>query len=128
MKKVSLFFVVLVSLHANGQQTLKDALFSGKLKNDSTVRKTDDLSKKIDTSRKKPVEPEKPKLVGVVNNGGTIDSTIKLDSAKATTPVTAAAIAKDNNKIWKEFMDSVVIMLNTEVMTAKQLKKGDYFV
>ena len=56
MKKWILFLLLVSTVTANAQ-SLKDALYGGKLKNDSSsvIRKTDDLSTKIDTSRKKPV-------------------------------------------------------------------------
>ena len=46
-------------VQAQEKQSLKDLLFSGKLKKDSTgvIRSTDDLSKKIDTSSKKETQP-----------------------------------------------------------------------
>ena len=61
MKKVILFLSILIALQGNSQ-TLKDALFGGKLKTDSNtvLRKGEDLSSKIDSNRKKPVEPEQP--------------------------------------------------------------------
>ena len=67
MKKGILLLFVITAVTANAQ-TLKDALYGGKLKTDSgtVIKKGDDLSTKIDTSRKKPVEPEKTKLTLVV--------------------------------------------------------------
>ncbi len=63
MKKAILFLLLISSVGANAQK-LKDALFKGHLKLDSNnvVRKTDDLSAKIDTTTKKK-EAEKPKVV-----------------------------------------------------------------
>ena len=54
MKKGIVFFVLLAVASAGRAQTLKDLLYSGKLKMDSNtvIRKTDDLSTKIDTTRK----------------------------------------------------------------------------
>jgi hypothetical protein len=37
-------------------------------------------------------------------------------------------VAKDNNKLWKEFMDASIVTLKEEVMTSKKLKKGDYYI
>jgi hypothetical protein len=61
MKNGFVFLLVAFAFTANAQtqpKSLKDLLYSGKLKMDSTgvVRKTDDLSTKIDTTTKKPVE------------------------------------------------------------------------
>lgn len=38
------------------------------------------------------------------------------------------AATKDNNKVWKQFMDSAIITLKEEVLTSKKLKKGDYLI
>src|SRR5690349_11407915 len=127
MKKIFLLLTIITGLKSNSQ-SLKDALFGGKLKNDSNsvVRKTDDLSTKIDTARKKPVEPEKPKPVITTSTVDTGSAT--LTTATNVTTSTPATVNKDNIKLWKEFMDTIVTTLNAEVMGSKQIKKGDYFV
>ncbi len=130
MKKGILILSVIISVQANAQ-SIKDALFGGKLKNDSNsvVKKGDDLSTKIDTSRKKPVEPEKtkPAVVAIdptakLLTGGRIDPIVPLDSLDKN------AGPKENNKTWKEFVDNVVSTLNAEVMNSSKVKKGEYFV
>jgi hypothetical protein len=125
MKKGILLLFVITTVTANAQ-TLKDALYGGKLKTDSgtVIKKGDDLSTKIDTSRKKPVEPEKPKLTIA-----TADTAAKkTTAANDATPVDNAAATKDNNKIWKQFIDSAISTLNAEVMSSKKVKKGEYFM
>jgi hypothetical protein len=130
MKTIILLLLVLITVNAPAQ-TLKDALYSGKLKTDSgtVLRKGEDLTGKIDTARKKEPAPEKIKPVTA-----TKDSTVKMtdagivpgmDTVAATNPVAAS---KDNNKIWKEFTNTVVGVLKQEVMTSKKIKKGDYTV
>jgi hypothetical protein len=121
MKIITLFLSVLIGLSAPAQ-SLKDALYSGKLKTDSgtVLRKGEDLTGKIDTARKKEVVPEKAKAVitpGEVANADTVAATMS-----------TAAVSKDNNKIWKAYTDEVVKVLNQEVMTSKKIKKGDYAV
>ena len=66
MKKGILFLLLVTTLTSNAQ-SLKDGLYGGKLKTDSgtVIKKGDDLSSKIDTSKKKPVEPEKTKITAV---------------------------------------------------------------
>ena len=131
MKKGILFLLVITTVTANAQ-SLKEALYGGKLKTDSgtVLRKGDDLSSKIDTSRKKPVDAEKNKLAAVrmdssLNNiaaptvATAIDAVGKIDNNTA---------AKDNNKIWKAFMDTVISTLKAEVLTSKKIKKGDYYI
>ena len=131
MKKGILFLLLVSTVTANAQ-SLKDALYGGKLKNDSStvIRKTDDLSIKIDTSRKKPVEQEKIKLTTVAT-----DSSInKMTGATESAVIIAAdkkdnnAATKDNNKLWKEFVDTVTSTLKQEVMPSKKINKGDYYI
>ena len=131
MKKWILFLLLVSTVTANAQ-SLKDALYGGKLKNDSSsvIRKTDDLSTKIDTSRKKPVEQEKIKLTTVAS-----DSSInKMTAATGSVAIVAAdkkdnnASTKDNNKLWKEFVDTVTSTLKQEVMPSKKINKGDYYI
>ncbi len=124
----SLILILMISATSGIQaQTLKDALFSGKLKSDTgtVLRKGEDLTGKIDSTRKKP-EPEKvktvetkPAVTGVFNSQtGNVDSTSSdLKSA-----------SKDNNTTWNNFVNSVVDVLKTEVLNSKKIKKGDYSV
>lgn len=123
MKKFILLGSIITLATSINAQSLKDALFSGKLKNDSgsTVRKTDDLSTKIDSTRKKPVEAEKPKPTEIktVVSGSSPADTISVHSKTST---------KDNNKSWQNFVDAVVDALKTEVLNSKKIKKDDYSV
>ena len=129
MKKAILFLLVITSISSNAQ-SLKDALFGGKLKSDSNtvVKKTDDLSTKIDTSKKKPVEVKQvilaPKEPIANNMANAVDSVAVASGEKKDNNV----VAKDNTKLWKEFMDSVIVTLKTEVLSSKKLKKGDYYI
>jgi hypothetical protein len=130
MKKGILFLLVVTTVTANAQ-SLKDALYGGKLKKDSgtVIRKGDDLSSKIDTSQKKQVEPEKNKLTVVTMDSSAKKMTAQTDSAVTTVDkMDNNVAAKDNNKIWKQFMDSAIITLKEEVLTSKKLKKGDYLI
>ena len=132
MKKAILFLFVISTITSNAQ-SLKDALYGGKLKTDSNtvLRKGEDLSTKIDSSRKKLVEPEKNMSVAL-----SMDSIKKWTSqpdaasiiAIAIDKTDAKAVTKDNNKLWKEFLDSLVSTLKQEVLTSKKINKGDYNV
>ncbi len=131
MKKGILVLLVVITVNANAQ-TLKEALYGGKLKTDtgSVLRKGEDLSSKIDSNRKKEVPPEKNKMAATGQ-----DSAVKKISGQPDTTATAAVVktdnskvTKDNNKTWKEFMDSIISTLKAEVMTSKKIKKGDYYV
>ena len=130
MKKGILFLLLVTTLTSNAQ-SLKDALYGGKLKTDSgtVIKKGDDLSSKIDTSKKKPVEPEKTKITAVAMDSSITKMTVQTDSAAiVVNKLDNNTISKDNNKIWKEFMDTVISTLKQEVMTSKKIKKGDYYV
>jgi len=137
MKKCFLFLTLIISCTLAGAQSLKDLLYSGKLKNDSgtVVRKGDDLSTKIDTVKKKPAEPEKVKTVTVVRDSAT-GSVIRTDTVLAAAEETAVvlpaenavAAPKDNNKLWKEYIDSLATTLKAEVMPNKKIKSGTYYV
>ncbi|RYY59411.1 MAG: hypothetical protein EOO05_13335 [Chitinophagaceae bacterium] len=149
MKKILFFLLVATALNTNAQ-SLKDALYGGKLKLDTgtVIRKGDDLSTKIDTSTKKPVVAEAarpaPARLVVADDG-----TVKVDSVVATAPVTAKTMsdgtvvettegetaaateplaAKDNNAIWKEYIDSLTSTLKSEVLPNKKIKSGDYSI
>jgi len=146
------------TVQAQQKQSLKDLLYSGKLKKDSSgvIRSTDDLSSKIDTTTKKvpdPVKPEpaKPQPVATVqakqpavikadtaaalNNTvtETKDNTVATDVAPIAAPVAAATPAtgtagKTNTKLWKEYTDTLMKILKAEVLNSKQIKKNTYFL
>lgn len=131
MKKLLILALLAVSFSADAQK-LKDLLYGGKMKSDSgtTVRQSDDRTKIIDTTTKKPAPaPVKPQPVA-----GPADTSAKavLDYDVVTPateePKTTAATNRDNNKIWKEFMDSLVSTLKSEVLSSKKIRKGTYNV
>lgn len=125
--KTGILLVLLLAGAASAQsQSLKDLLYSGKLKSDTgtVVRKTDDLSTKIDTTTKKPVEPEKTKTTTVVRDAAQSQTAVA-QTDSVTMPATAA---KDNNKVWKDYMDELMGTLRTEVMPSKKIKSGTYSV
>jgi hypothetical protein len=92
MKKGILFLLLVSSVFAEGQ-SLKEALFSGKLKNDNNtvIRKGDDLSTKMaDTTRKAAIDTTaKAKLVVPAGDSAAKIAVIATDSA---------ALAKTNQK------------------------------
>jgi len=132
MKK-SILIVVLAASVSVQAQSLKELLYSGKLKSDTgtVVRKGDDLSTKIDTSKKKPVELPGAKPATVAGDSSQVTSSVKSDPAGAetiTTPKEFNTASKDNNKIWKEFIDSVTSTLKTEVLPSKKIKSDTYYL
>jgi len=149
-------YVILISFLIGGALTiqaqekkpsLKDLLFSGKLKKDSTgvIRSTDDLSQKIDTSTKKETQSvtstasptnvqqdntavSKAAVGTTVVASGVDAAAIKTDTA-ATAPVAATtAPAKSNTKLLREYTDSLVKVLQEGPIKAKQIKKDTYYV
>ncbi len=144
MKKGFLFLLLIASFSVKAQ-SLKDLLYSGKLKKDSNVviRKGDDLSTKIDTSTKKPVEAEKPGPLATASG----DTALKqggpavASNSRATDINNAASIApaadenaspvvaaKNNNQLLKEYMDSLVSTLKTDVLPSNKIKKETYYL
>ena len=146
MKNAILLLLLAATFTANSQsetkpQSLKDLLYSGKLKLDSTavIKKGDDLSTKIDTATKKPVELAAPKTAAAANELGKgslsqrdslagpvelIDSSAN-ESAAVNAPATTV---KSNTKLWKEYTDSLVSTLKTELLPNKKIKKDTYFL
>lgn len=148
MKKGILLLLLAASFAVNAQ-SLKDLLYSGKLKNDSgsVVRKGDDLSTKIDTTtKKKTVEQPKASVAATgkdssatattspaqTNSGSatvapaTDNSNTSGNTTTATNNTTAGS--KDNNFIWKQFMDSSISIWKTEVLPNKKIKSGTYYI
>ncbi|MGV3528616.1 MAG: hypothetical protein ACO1OO_06970 [Flavisolibacter sp.] len=144
MKIAVLFLLIFTSAIANGQ-SLKDALFSGKLKTDTgtVVRKTDDLSTKIDSNRK--VQPAVVQTAAVKKDsaGNVVKaqaqpavktseaSTVVTDDASATTTETnteATAAPQDNTDVWNTFMDAFQKTLKEEVLPLKKIKSDKYYV
>lgn len=137
-------------------QSLKDALFSGKLKNQpgTVIRKGDDLASKMDTAYKVPAaDTAKAGATASVTESATKTQASQADisaptattankdvanaqpdSAAATTtettgtPKETVAKPKDNNAIWKEYINNLTANLKTEVLSSKKVKKGDYYV
>jgi hypothetical protein len=145
MKKGILFLLLLATVAASAQekkQSLKDLLYGGKLKMDSNsvIRKGDDLASKIDTTTKKPIEPEKPKSTTVAldpaKNADLKSDTSSIAVVQATGSDTNAEIvattttvpAKSNSKVLKEYTQSLIAGLTTEVMSSKKIKKETYYV
>lgn len=138
MKKAFLFLLLIAGFGAAAQQkqSLKDLLYGGKLKLDSTavIRKSDDLNTKIDTAAKKPVEAEKPKIAAAPDGAATpVTAAADSTAADAIGTVAAnanavAAPAKSNTKILKEATDSLISTLKIEVLPSKKIKKDTYYL
>lgn len=151
--KTSVLIVFLIgaafATQAQEKQSLKDLLYGGKLKKDSTgvIRSTDDLSKKIDTSTRKEVQPvatnvpaaanaQQDKNAVVSNTAVTpiiaataVDTAaMKTDSAAAVAAPVNTPPAKTNTRLWKEYTDSLVNSLHDGALKSKQIKKNTYYL
>lgn len=145
MQKLLLIALCLVAASAADAQSLKEALYGGKLKMDSNavLRKTDDIKARIDTAQKKPAEPVKAAVatasadsvkgtapVNTTAVTSTVPETVMVDTATvaaATAPATAIP-AKSNTKLWKEYTDSLATVLKAEVLNNKKIKKETYYI
>jgi hypothetical protein len=102
MKPVLLLALLIAGSFTAQSQKLKDLLYSGKLKNDSNtvIRKTDDLSTKIDTGTRKPAEPAQTVIAVIDGNDSSMKKvqTPAVTSTKATSAETKeAATASTTN-------------------------------
>lgn len=148
MKKLLFLGFLFIGINAQSQ-SLKDLLFSGKMKTDSgtVVRKGDDLKDKVDTATKKPAPAATPapaaadkakaapantdsvKTATVPATVLTPANTEAVKPAEEAAPASPQAVAtRDNNKIWKEFVDTVLGSIKAEVLSSKKIKKGDYSI
>lgn len=144
MKKgILLLLLIATGSTAVQAQKLKDLLYGGKLRSDSNtvVRKTDDLSTKIDTAQKKPVAtamaptsvdtisrvtPSADVAVAGISDSVAADTVAKTEVAAVAGA--AAAPVKSNNRIWKEYTDSLANTLKAEVLPNKKIKKETYYL
>lgn len=152
MKRGILLLLLISSVYVHAQ-SLKEALYGGKLKNQpgTVIRKGDDLTSKIDTTQRKPATDETAKtdMQQLAMDSSSQSSTIQTDSAslsatdstnssigsadtavlEATAPSTENIPApKSNNVLWKEYVDVVSSTLKTEALSSKKVKRGSYYV
>lgn len=133
--KLYFFLAILFIGFTAKAQSLKDALYSGKLRTDSgtVIKKGDDLSSKIDTSTRKVPEPVKAKPVAVAMDTLANGLVVQVDSAGAIVdaepgvPV-ASTVKKDDKTLWKDYITELTTTLKSEVMTSKKIKDGNYGV
>lgn len=153
MKRGILLLLLISSVFAHGQ-SIKEALFRGKLKNDpgTVIRKGDDLSAKMvdstqkaaadsvakavalaqDSSAKRLAQPADSATVAVGEHkdsaAAVIDTAAAAATAVAPAPIEVAPAPKNNNTVWKQFADSVVSTLKGEALSNKKIKKGTYYI
>ncbi len=149
MKAIFLFTVILLGVSAQSQSLL-DAIYSGKLKADTgaVLRKGDSLKIKenmaqkvvADSIRKDSIAAAKAAVIERQNstvsnsdaaatgtNTGIVSNT-GADASSADAMPAEKTIPKDNNKIWKAFIDSLSTTIKSEVLSSGKIKKGAYSV
>ena len=112
MNRLILLAVLFISSTCFAQKSLRDSLFSGKLKADSALVANSKVVK--DSSKKTEV-----------------DQLIKTSTdtiAKLNDPAKPELKYSDNNKTWKKFTDEYTKIITTEMAATKKIKKGDYTV
>lgn len=118
MNRIILILVLFIS--SNGfSQSLRDSLFSGKLKADSSVvakSKINEQKVKEDSVRR--VQIDSLKKIGADTTQLTLTNTPPKPELKYA----------DNNKTWKKFVDEYKAVIIAEMQTSKKIKKGDYTV
>ena len=140
--------MLFVSVFADAQ-SLKEALYGGKLKNTSgtVIRKGDDLTTKMDTARKAetddtvkaaapaanasaktPIQTDSITASAATTTTATTTSVDEAEPAAATAPPETPAASKTNNTIWKAYADSVAGAFKAEALSSKKVKRGSYFV
>lgn len=148
MQKLMLVLVLVVASATVQAQSLKDALFGGKLRMDSNsvLRKTDDVKARIDTAQKKPADSLKAVVAvapadSVVKAAAPVTATapatmatsaevVAVDTvATAVAPAPVAAVpTKSNTKLWKEYADELTNKLKPEIQSSKKIKKESYYI
>lgn len=119
MNRLFLIIFLFISSTCFSQKSLRDSLFSGKLKADSALvakSKVNEQKTKEDSVRR--VQIDSLKKIGA--------DTTQLTMTSA--PLTTELKYSDNNKTWKKFVDEYTPIINTEMLTSKKIKKGGYTV
>lgn len=144
-KSIVIIFLLVITSQVKAQ-SLKDALYAGKLKADtgSVVKKGDSLQLRTEQEVKAAAVAAKakadslklaasaPKIVepSANNNGTTTVTTIVADTINgvAQTDANNPAPVLDNNKVWKKFVDEYTGIIKAEIATSKKVKQGAYSV
>jgi antitoxin component of RelBE/YafQ-DinJ toxin-antitoxin module len=149
MKTILLFTVLFTTISANSQSLL-DAVYSGKLKADTgaVLRKGDSLKIKENMAQKVIADSVRKDSIAAAIAAAAIEKQNATFSAKDTvggintstaTNVNTAVVSteampieknipKDNNRIWKAFIDSLTTTIKSEVLSSGKIKKGAYSV
>ena len=112
MNRLILLAVLFISSSCFAQKSLRDSLFSGKLKADSALV----ASSKIVKDSSKKTESEQ------------LSKTIPDTSVNQSNSAKPELKYSDNNKTWKKFTDEYTKIITTEMAATKKIRKGGYTV
>ena len=112
MNRIFLLAILFISSSCFAQKSLRDSLFSGKLKADSALVASSKVVK--DSSKKTEVDQ--------------LTKTSTDTIAKLNDPTKTELKYSDNNKTWKKFTDEYTKIITTEMSNTKKIKKGGYTV
>lgn len=122
MNRIILLAVLFIGTNCFAQKSsLRDSLFSGKLKADSALvakSKVNEEKAKEDSIKK--VQIDSLKKIGA--------DTTQITGAVTTIPVKTELKYSDNNKTWKKFTDEYTKIVTAEMANNKKIKKGGYTV
>ena len=125
MKSILIFVLCAIVSTANAQ-TLKDALFSGRLKTDSnsTVKKNDSLKLLSDSLFK-----IRKDSIAAAKAAAQKDAVNKTNSSEVN-PTTSSNTnnAPEKSKTWKEFVDEYTEIIKKEVLPSSKIPKGSYSI
>ncbi|RPD43563.1 hypothetical protein [Paracnuella aquatica] len=155
MKKGILAVLLMGSLAVQGQ-SLRDALYSGRLKAQpgTVIRKGDDLkSLMVDSVQQKASRDSAAMVASTVMDSAARSGVVATDSTRSTaaanandvvvvdsgatataepeataTPAAPAPKPKDNNALVRDYMTTVAATLTAEALPNKKVKKGTYYV
>ena len=108
MNRLFLITVLFISSNCFAQKSLRDSLFSGKLKADSALV----ASSKIVKDSTKKTEAEQ------------LNKSVADTSVKQSNPDKPELKYSDNNRTWKKFTDEYTKIINTEMSNTKKIKTG----
>lgn len=119
MNRIFFFLALFISVNSFSQSSLRDSLFSGKLKADSAlVAKSKANEQKVRQDSIKRVQIDSLKAIGADTTQITGPAPVEKKELKYS----------DNNRTWKKFSDEYTKIINQEMITSKKIKKGGYTV
>ena len=118
MNRIFFFLALFISVNSFSQ-SLRDSLFSGRLKADSAlVAKSKVNEQKIKEDSVKRIQIDSLKRIGADTTQITGPAPVEKKELKYA----------DNNRTWKKFTDEYVKIINAEMATSKKIKNGGYTV